>query len=142
MQTTQQYFVKINAAKLVKETFDNFSKISGLLLNLSKTKICGIGVKRGVEFALCGMKSINSLNDSVKILGIHFSYNEEILKETNVMNVINKMEKVLAVWRMRSLTLAGKITILKSLIFSKIVFATFLSNIPNAIVKSLIKLKN
>jgi hypothetical protein len=37
------------------------------------------------------------------------------------MNVIKKIEKVLAVWRMRVLTLTGIITILKSLIFSKIV---------------------
>ena len=43
---------------------------------------------------------------------------------------------------MRFLTLAGKITILKSLMFSKIVFVSFLSSIPDTIVKSLIKLKN
>jgi hypothetical protein len=42
---------------------------------------------------------------------------------------------------MRSLTLAGKITVLKSLIFSKIVFVSFLSNKPKCIIKNLIKLK-
>ena len=55
--------------------------------------------------------------------------------------VIKKIEKVLAVWRMRSLTLSGKITVLKSLIFSKIVFVSFLSNIPKCIIKNLITLK-
>ena len=73
---------------------------------------------------------------------MHFSYNEEISKEKNFINVINKIEKVLAVWRMRTLTLAGKITVLKSLMFSKIVFVSFLSNVPKSIVTSLIKLKN
>ena len=38
--------------------------------------------------------------------------------------------------------MAGKITVLKSLIFSKIVFIAFLSTIPETIVKCLIKLKN
>ena len=73
-----------------------------------------------MDIALCGMKSVNLLTDSVKILGVHFSYNEEISKEKKII-VINKIEKVLAVWRMRSLTLAGKMTVLKSLMFSKIV---------------------
>ena len=80
--------------------------------------------------------------DSVKILGRYFSYNEEILKEKNVIHVIKKIERVLAVWRMRTLTLGGKITVLISLIFSKIVFVSFLSTVPTCIVKNLIKLKN
>jgi hypothetical protein len=128
------------SAKLVKETFDIFSKYSGLLLNKSKCEVCGIGVKRGVKVALCGMKSINLLTESVKVLGIHFSYNEDIVKEKKIISVIKKIEKVLSVSRMLSLTLAGKITILKSLTFSKIVFVSFLSNTPNSIVKKLVKL--
>ena len=115
----------LDSARSVKETFASFYKYSGLQLNASNTEICGIGVKRGVEVALCGMKSINLLTDSVKVLGIFFSYNDKILKENNFINVIKKIEKVLAVWRMRTLNLAGKITVLKSLIFSKIVFVSF-----------------
>ena len=132
----------LDSIKQLKATFDKFSKYSGLLLNSSKTEICGIGVKRGVDVALCGMKSVNLLTDSVKILGIYFSYNEEIMRGKNFMRVITKIERVLAVWRMRILTLAGKITVLKSLIFSKIVFIAFLSTVPETIVKCLIKLKN
>ena len=132
----------LRSVQLVREAFDKFSKYSGLKLNSTKTEVCGIGVKRGVEIALCGMKSVNLLTESVKVLGVHFSYNEELRIEKNFISVIKKIEKVLAVWRMRALTLAGKITILKSLIFSKIVFVSFLTDIPNAIVKSLIKIKN
>merc|ERR1712015_232191 len=100
-----------------------------------------MGIKRGAEGALCGMKSVNLVISSVKILGIHFSYNEEIMKENNFVSVIKKIENVLAVWRMRSLTLAGKITVLKSLIFAKIVFVSFLSNIPKCIIKNIVNLK-
>ena len=131
----------LESARLLLKTFGIFSKYSGLKLNESKTEICGIGVKRGVEVALCGMKSVNLVTSSVKILGIHFSYNEELMKEKNFVRVIKKIENVLAVWRMRSLTLAGKITVLKSLIFAKIVFVSFLSNTPKCIIKNLEKLK-
>ena len=132
----------LESARLLIKTFGIFSKYSGLKLNESKTIICGIGVKRGVEVALCGMQSVNLLTESVKILGIFFSYDDEIMKEKNFISVIKKIENVLAVWRMRVLTLAGKITVLKSLIFAKIVFVNFLSNIPKCIVKNLVKLKN
>ena len=73
----------LDSARRVKGAFDVFSKYSGLRLNESKTEICGIGVKRGVDIALCGMKSVNLLTDSVKVLGVYFSYNEEISKEKN-----------------------------------------------------------
>ena len=87
-----------------------------------------------MEVALCEMQSVNLLTESVKILGIFFSYDDEIMKEKNFISVIKKIENVLAVWRMRVLTLAGKITVLKSLIFAKIVFFSFLLNIPKCIV--------
>ena len=47
------------SVRKLKETFDTYSKYSGLRLNALKCEICGIGVKRGVEIALCGMKSVN-----------------------------------------------------------------------------------
>ena len=75
----------------MKETFDKFSEFSGLKLNSSKTEICGIGVKRGVEVALCGMKSVNLVTDSVKMLGIYFSYKEDILKEKIFVTMINRL---------------------------------------------------
>ena len=52
------------------------------------------------------------------------------------MTIIEKIEKLIAVWRMRNLTLAGKITILKSLVLSKIVFITYLSYTPKIIVEA------
>ena len=45
----------------LKKNFDKFSIFSGLSLNNYKCEICGIGAKRGVNIALCGMKSVNLL---------------------------------------------------------------------------------
>ena len=58
-----------------------FSKFSGLKPNLTKCEASGIGVLKGVQVAVCGMKYINLKIDSIKILGIHFSYNELIARE-------------------------------------------------------------
>ena len=101
-----------------------------------------LNVKYVESVQLCGMKSVNLLNDSVKILGIHFSYNSDILRENNFIDVIDKIEKVISIRRMRSLTLSGKITVLKTLVLSKIVFMSFLSNVPISIIEQFEKLQN
>ena len=105
----------------VMKSFDNFSLFSGLKVNGSKCEIAGIGTKKGVKVALCGMKSINLKCDFIKILGVCYSYNKEIENEKNFMNRIKKIQNILKIWRMKDLTLEGKVTIFKPLAISKIV---------------------
>ena len=41
----------------------------------------GIGVLKGVQMAVCGMGCIDLNDDTLKILGTHFSYNEKLKEE-------------------------------------------------------------
>ena len=101
--------------------FDTFSKFSGLKPNKSKCEIAGIGVLKGVQVALCGMRCIDLVSNTVKILGLYYSYNEKLeIQENFKWHMIN-IEKILQIWRMRDLSIAGKITIFKTLAISKIV---------------------
>ena len=59
---------------LLFKVFDKFSKISGLKPKL-KCGIAGIGALKGLRVALCGMQCISLNEQTVTILGIHFSYN-------------------------------------------------------------------
>ena len=63
------------------KVFNLFSKFSGLKPNLTKCEVSGIGVLKGVQAAVCGMKYINLKIDTIKILAIHFSYDELIARE-------------------------------------------------------------
>ena len=58
-------------------TFATFLKYSGLKPSHGKCKIAGIGVLKSVKVAVCGMKCIDLCNDTIKITGIHFSYNKK-----------------------------------------------------------------
>ena len=58
---------------------------------------------------LCGMECIDLTKNSVKILGIHFSYNKKIENEENFIKLIKKIENVLKIWRMRNLTVEGSL---------------------------------
>ena len=54
----------------------------------------------------------NIINEeTVKILGINFSHNKKLEEEKSFNNHIAKIENVLRVWRMRDLTIEGKIVI-------------------------------
>ena len=128
---TTFFVADLNSVLEINNVFGKFSSFSGLRLNNSKCEICGIGVKKGDNVALCGFKNVDLTTNSVRILGVHFSYNKAICKQRNFTDVIKKIENVIKVWNFRSLTLSGKITIFKTLAISKIVYISYLSSVPN-----------
>ena len=114
--------------------FDTFSKFSGLKPNKSKCEIAGIGVLKGVQVALCGMRCIDLVSNIVKILGIYYSYNEKLEIQENFKRHFIKIKKNSRIWRMRDLSIPGKITVFKTLAISKIVHLALVKTIPNSII--------
>ena len=90
---------------------------------------------------LCGMECIDLTKNSVKILGIHFSYNKKIEDEENFIKLIKKIENVLKIWRKRNLTVQGKITVFKTLAISKVIHLALVTNVPQAIIDQLNKIQ-
>ena len=76
------------------------------------------------------MECTDLTNNSVKILAIHFSYDKKIESEENFIKLMKKIENVLKTWRIRNLTVEGKITILKALAISKVIDLALLANTP------------
>ena len=62
----------------VMKVFDIFSSFSGLKLNKSKCEVTGSGAVKEPKQALCGMKCIDLRLNTIKVLGIHFSFNKKI----------------------------------------------------------------
>ena len=83
------------------------------------------------------VQHVDLSNDSIKILGVHFTYNGDIFFEKNYYEIIKKIEKVLSTWRWRNLTLLGKIAVFNSLAFSKIIFVSYLTTVPDRIITKL-----
>ena len=65
------------------EAFYLFSYFSGLKPNL-KSEIAGIRALKGVQVAVCGLHCIDLNNDTLKISGTLFSYNEKLKEEKNL----------------------------------------------------------
>ena len=92
---------------------------------------------KGASLALYGMDCIDLTKKTIKILGIHFSYNKKLETEENFIRHVRKIEKVLKLMRMRNLTGEGKITIFKTLAISENMHL-FLVNKLNKIQKEFI----
>ena len=58
------------------------------------------------------MRCIDVRNLAIKILGIYFSYNQKIKGEKNC-SIISNIQGVLNLWRMRNLTIEGKMVVFK-----------------------------
>ena len=108
-----------------------FSYFSELKINSTKSKIAGIDVLKGVQMAVCGMRCTDLNNDMLKIFGTHFSYNEKLKVEKFFYKTATDIQQVLKIWKMRNLTLEGKIVIFKTTAISKFVFQSFITTVPN-----------
>ena len=90
--------------------------------------------------ALCGMKNINLKKSTVKIFGIYYSCNKNLENGKNFKNPMQKIETAWKIWRMRNLTLQGKITIFKILAISKIIHLSSVTVLPNSTITQLNKI--
>ena len=97
-----------------------FSCFSGLKPNISKCEICGLGPLKGVEIAVCGMQTADLTKDAMKVLGIYFSYNINLMNQKNYCKAITSIHGILKLWRMRNLSIEGKIVVFKMLAISKL----------------------
>ena len=102
------------------KTIDDFGKIAGLSLNVKKTKAIWLG-----KWANNKNKPLNLkwLHSPVKILGIHFSYDEKRNNELNFMQKVQRLQTKLDMWSARDLTIFGRAMILKTLGLSQLVYS-------------------
>ena len=102
--------------------FNKFGTYSGLKLNLDKTEIIPIGVspKGNINFS-DDLKYIDINKKAFKTLGVWFSGDSHVSMNLNYKARIEKVEKLLFIWKARCLSLKGKITILKTLIVPQFV---------------------
>ena len=72
------------------------------------------------------MRCVDLKNDTLKILRTDFSYNEKLREDINFCTTATNIQQVLEIWKMRNLTLEGKMVIFKTLAISKVVFQSLI----------------
>ena len=77
----------------------------------------------------------------MKILGAHFSYNKNLEQDKNFFEQNVKIQNILKLWRMRELTLEGRITAFKSLAVSKVKHLLLITRLHNNTIDLLYKIQ-
>ena len=96
------------------QLFEEFYRYAGVKLNKNKTEAIIIYHDGSpISDVSLGIKWVNK---PFKTLGTWFSFNHEEMTKLNVSDKIEKIKGILNPWFSRSLTLKGKITVVKSLV--------------------------
>ena len=103
-----------------------FEMCSGLKINIEKTEAMWIGANSSSE-----QKPYNlQWNKTIKILGIYFGYDKTETIKSNFNQQLEKLQKTLNLWKMRDLSLIGRILITKQLGLSKFIYVTKIVDTP------------
>ena len=118
-----------NTPRGVREIFreyEIFSAASGLVLNADKTEILNFNYDRRVNDAFQiqhrGTDVTLTSQDQVKINGILMLQDTDRREELNVQKVVDAVGKLLKSWSTRTLTLLGKILIIKTYAISQVIY--------------------
>ena len=84
-----------------------------------------------------GCSWVSLTNGSIGVLGNFISYNDLIAHQFNFLNIIPTVKDLLGIWKQWNLTIAGKIQVFKSLIFSKLVYVATMNTVPKTITDQL-----
>lgn len=103
------------------DTLEFFSKLSGLKVNSSKTKIIWIGSKKFSNQVFHHSRwKLDWGSTTFNLLGICFSVDLEQITDLNYSLQIPKIKSMIQHWNRRILTPIGRVTVVKSLIIPKI----------------------
>ena len=120
---------------------DLFHKMSGLKINVEKTKAIWIGSLSHSDNILCQRYKLDWNQGPFKILGVTFTAEVFDIWDFNSNSVLNKVENIIKQWDRRKLTLFGRVTVIKSLALAKFIHLFLaLPNPPGDLINTIDKL--
>ena len=97
-------------------TADLFSKCSGLEINSEKTECMVLGNHVSSTVATVISSKNIRMKDTIKILGVYFTYNDSQRKKLNFDEILRSIKEKLQMWKWRDLTILGRIQIVKTFV--------------------------
>ncbi|GJZ38047.1 RNA-directed DNA polymerase, eukaryota, reverse transcriptase zinc-binding domain protein, partial [Tanacetum coccineum] len=112
-----------------------FFYASGLRINMSKSRIMGIHVNRNIVHQAAGKLGCLTLNTPFSYLGTKVGGN---MSRTEAWNeVIDKVRSRLSKWKMNTLSIGGRLTLLKSVLGSIPIFHMSIFRVPLGVLQKL-----
>jgi hypothetical protein len=118
--------------QLLLREMNKFGDVSGLKVNLEKTELFWLGPWKTKKTYPKGLKLASP---GIKILGIYFSYDKHLKYENNFGIVLNRMQNIIRMFKMRDLSISGKIQVIKSNIMSQLLYVSNAIYVPEEVIK-------
>ncbi|GJY68663.1 RNA-directed DNA polymerase, eukaryota, reverse transcriptase zinc-binding domain protein [Tanacetum coccineum] len=122
------------------QVLDCFFQASGLRINLLRSKLIGIAVDQSMVDAAASNIGCMALNLPFSYLGIIIGGNMSRIKAWD--NVINKVLCRLSKWKMKSLSIGGRYTLLKSVLGAAPIYFMSMFKAPIQVLKKLESIRN
>ena len=110
----------MSSLQVTLNTLEILGTLSGLRVNMEKTQIVWISKKKHCKDKLNVTKGLVWGKYTFNFLGIKFSVDLDKVINLNYGPILDKISKCLNVWKKRFRTPLGKITVIKTLILSKL----------------------
>ena len=108
-----------NSLRECMQVLNEFHDISGLQINVEKNNVVKIGAWRDKGTTFC--RDLDLWTNKFTSLGIQFDVNNMLnITNLNIRSRIGDIKSLIRIWSPRFLTPIGKITIIESLLLSKI----------------------
>ena len=122
------------------ELVEAFGECSGLRINHDKSEVMLLG-NSVRPFLRSETENQNlEIKNSVKILGVHFTYDSRAKRKLNFDEIVTSIKQKLHIWRWRNLTIFGRIQIVKTFIIPVFLFRASLVCCDQEFVKEVNKI--
>jgi len=127
----------LNAARIM-DTVESFGTATGLRINRDKSEMITFGKWSPEEKRLVGVREVNHLKITGLVIGRSSSRTE--IERLNFEPAVEKLRQKLGFWKIRGLSLLGRVTALKAHGFSQIQYLANATMVPDTFIKEITKI--
>ncbi|GKB95524.1 RNA-directed DNA polymerase, eukaryota [Tanacetum coccineum] len=116
-----------------------FSLLSGLSINVKKSQLLGIGISDSIVSEAAKSLGCSIMKTPFKYLGIPVGGNMSLIKAWD--ESIVKLKMRLSKWKLKTLSIGGRLTLLKSVLGSTPIYNMSLFKVPKSVLHSMESLR-
>lgn len=125
----------LESIMVLKSSLDKFSTLSGLTINLAKSSLYLSGIDRTMRSRISDHIDIQDKTLPVRYLGVPLLSSR--LTHTDCMPLVERITARIQLWTSSSLTYAGRLQLIKSVLFSIQVYWSSIFILPGATIKKI-----
>ena len=130
----------IEEVKVIKRVLRCFEVVSGLKINFSKSIASGVGLEGNVGKEIAEVLRCKRQNLPIKYLGLYLGASSRKVKTWE--GVINNFRNKLAGWKNKFLSFGGRVTLIKSVLSSLLLYYMSIFKIPRKVTDELDKIQS